>query len=690
MDHDLTTAPGTVADGLQPGGPAPEGAGTGAQAPPRPRDARGAIPGQGSGGGGRDAGDGDAGGGGGGEGDDGAGGRDAVGGETDPSDAPSASGPISTVRLASPGSVVASIPFLFGFHPENSLVVLGVSHSAEGGSFIRHGVRIDLEQVRGQERTTALELAARLRDQDADIAILVAFGPRTATGAKARPDHCRKLMAAFRAQLEAAASEERVTVVDALYTANGRWWSYMCRNNRCCPAAGTVVPAEAPAALAGAFTSRGHTVYASREALDATLDPHPPEILARTAAAAEHLDPTWYDTDAGLSEARRLMDTLLARCGDDPTDPAPRTPRPEGPRAGRRGLSDAATAGLPSATGAGSAASATSGAATARSSQSRLNGRSALPNADTSHAADDSAADYLESPGAAASHAAERSAADYPESRGADGSLAADRSADSRLASPNADASRAPTDRNSLADDFSPHSSDADASQSADHPATDQPGSSPHTSSAVIPAARTARRVTNRIPALGATSEGIPLGALAEPPGSLLAPPVMSDAEAAELLVALLNWRVRDYLACAASTVDSAGRLLRLGAELARRAPHPDLRLAPYALAAWAAWAIGRPAIAQCAVDRALAIDADYKFASLIRAGLHHAIDGEGVRESAASTRRDLFGEAVIDLDAADRGDADRAHTDPDTAPASIPSPRSTKKVPTESDLEIP
>jgi uncharacterized protein DUF4192 len=222
MDHDLTSAPGTVAaDGLRPGGPDTAGAETGAEAPPHPR---GAIPGQAAGG----------------AGDAGAeirGAASAAGPAGSAGSAGSAgpagpAGAVSTVRLASPGSVIASIPYLFGFHPDNSLVVLGVSHSAEGGSFIRHGVRLDLEQVRGQERTTALELAARMRDQDADIAILVAFGPRGATGAKARPDHCRKLMAAFRAQLEAAASEERVTVVDALYSANGRWWSYMCRNNR--------------------------------------------------------------------------------------------------------------------------------------------------------------------------------------------------------------------------------------------------------------------------------------------------------------------------------------------------------------------------------------------------------------------------------------------------------------------------
>jgi len=597
MDHDLTTAPGPVAaDGLRPGGPDTAGAETAGAVSP------------------------------------------GVSRQTEPA---GSAGQVSTVRLASPGSVIASIPYLFGFHPDNSLVVLGVSHSAEGGSFIRHGVRLDLEQVRGQERTTALELAARMRDQDADIAILVAFGPRGATGAKARPDHCRKLMAAFRAQLEAAASEERVTVVDALYSANGRWWSYMCRNNRCCPAAGTVVPADAPAALAGAFATRGHTVYASREALDATLDPHPPEILARTAAAAEHLDPGWYDTDAGLADARKLMDVLLARCGDDAEQAAPRTTRAEGPRAGRRGLSDAATAAL----------------------STHSHG-----SADASDPAD-----------------------------GAE-----------------------PTDSTSPSVSMSSNSEVQTVAGSGDD---DRPSaSSSHTSSAVIPAARAPRRVTNRVPSIAVPSEGVPLGALAEPPGSLLAPPVITDAEAAELLIALLNWRVRDYLACAAATVDSAGRLLRLGAELARRAPHPDLRLAPYALAAWAAWAISRPAIAQCAVDRALAIDPDYKFASLIRAGLHHAIDGEGVRESAASTRRDLFGEDSVepgapadftgtdftgtdftgtDFTGTDFTSTDFTSTDfdttdettaPDTAPAPIPSPRSTKKVPTRSDtdLEIP
>ncbi|NUP50658.1 MAG: DUF4192 family protein [Catenulispora sp.] len=600
--------------------------------------------------------------------------------------------PGATVRLASPGSVVASIPLLFGFHPDNSLVVLGIGGAAGGGRYIRHGVRIDLDEIRGRERAAALELAARLRDHEAEIAILVAFGPRAATGAKARPDHCRKLMAAFRAQIEAAPTEERVTVVDALYTCNNRWWSYMCRNPRCCPTTGTPVPAEAPPALATAMSTRGHTVYPTREALDATLAPYPPDVLARAAAAVEPLDPAWYDTDAGLASARRLMDSLLVRCGDPAAAP---------PAA----ATQAAAASAP----------APNRSRTAAAESPRRRGRSvtvAIPDADAD--ADAAAtrrirAAAAEPPrrGGCATHAAtEASATRRSRSAAAESSSRRGRSASAGTSRPRAAAAESPRRRGlsvtasierppnarALSAEASAKPATASADKAAAAPArrprvaaAEPPRSTRRgpsvtataTADAAIPAARSAGRRANRVPALGARAE--------ETGAANADAPMISDAEVAQLLIALLNWRVRDYLACAAATEDSAKRLLRLCTELARRAPHPELRLAPYALAAWAAWAIGRPSVAQCAVDRALAIDPEYKFASLIRAGLHHAIDGEGVRESAANTRRDLFGEVVVDFD-----------TDPDAAPAPVPSQRSTESVPqntnpdTHTDLEVP
>jgi hypothetical protein len=123
-----------------------------------------------------------------------------------------------------------------------------------------------------------------------------------------------------------------------------------------------------------------------------------------------------------------------------------------------------------------------------------------------------------------------------------------------------------------------------------------------------------------------------------------------SDKEGAALLTALHDWPVRDYLACAAAEEDGAERLLTLAKELARRSPDDEHRLAPYSLAAWAAWALGRPSLAQCAVDRALAVDADYNFASLIRAGLRHGISADSVRTSAESTRRELDGEVALSM----------------------------------------
>ena len=594
---------------------------------------------------------------------------------TAPDPGAATAGPGTTVRLASPGSVVASIPLLFGFHPDNSLVILGIGRSASGGRLIRHGVRIDLAEIRGRERAAALELAGRLRDHDAEIAILVAFGPRGATGAKARPDHCRKLMAAFRAQIEAAPTEERVTVVDAIYTCNGRWWSYMCRNTRCCPSVGTPVPAEAPAGLSTALSARGHTVFPSREALDATLAPYPPEVLARTAAAAEALDPTWYDSDAGLASVRRLMDSLLLRCGDSATSTTSTTSTAS--TAGRSPVpDDGVGAGSGAGSGSGARAVAMRGAPAAVSATAVVatEGDSVVSET-TGPARRRSRAAAAESPrrrGLSATISIEGAAAGMPGSRSQAPDAAAARHTGRRRTSP---AAAIPAPAGSCA-----------RVVAADSPRSTRRGTSATADVAAIPGARSGSR-GHRAPE--------PEAAAGEQPAE--GTTLISDAEAAQLLVALRNWRVRDYLACAAATEDSAERLLRLCTELARRAPHPDLRLAPYALAAWAAWAIGRPSVAQCAVDRALAIDPEYKFASLIRAGLHHAIDGEGVRESAANTRRDLFGEADLDgdLDLKVRLDVDLAvdpeaestpdlgpAPDRDSGPAPVPSQRSTESTP--------
>jgi hypothetical protein len=412
------------------------------------------------------------------------------------------------VRLCSPGSLIASIPFMFGFHPENSLVVLGLNRTV-GRERIQHGIRIGLDQVRGREHEVAADLRVRLRDHDADEALLIAFAPRGATGTKARPDHCRKVMAAMKSQLAAGPIEDHIKVADAIFTSGNRWWSYLCRNKRCCPAGGTMIPAEPPQALVAMFGGNG-PVYASREAMDATFAPY------------------------GVTAVRRVK-TALKKAAED----AAGYVRPIGED------------GVPA--GADGGGDATGGGSTGASA----------------------------GPGRAKAAGKQPTGPAKPGGRGPRGRTAA-------------------------------------------KAASTQPG---WTDEAVLKSHRLADRLLARCRA-----------GVAE----------LSDAEAAALLVGMVEeWRVRDYLACVAFEEERAELLLRLMTELSRRAPDPGWRTTPLSLAAWAAWSLGRTALAQCAVDRALATDSDYHFALLIRAGLQHGISSDAVRASADNTRRALFEEEL-------------------------------------------
>jgi hypothetical protein len=448
------------------------------------------------------------------------------------------------VRLCSPGSVIASIPLMFGFHPENSLVVLGLNRTV-GRERVQHGVRIGLDQVRGREREIAADLVVRLRDHDADEALLIAFAPRGATGPKARPDHCRKLMAAMKTQLAAGPAEDTITVADAIFTSGGRWWSYMCRNKRCCPVGGTMVPTEPPPALVAMFAGQG-PVFASREAMDATFAP------------------------CGVTAARRMKAALRKAAAE-----AVGYVRPGGGAGHGGGARHGGGVGVGDGVGEGAPAG-------------RDGGR---PMVASSGGEGDGGVGDGESIG--------------QPSGMADGGF---------VGAPGGDGGRGVP-----AGGGGPFAGVTDSASDGASGWTDE-------------AVRRAHRLADRL--------------LARCAGGSID---LSDAEAAELLVGMVDeWRVRDYLACVAFEEERAALLLCLMTEVARRAPDSAWRTTPLSLAAWAAWALGRTALAQCAVDRALAADPDYHFALLIRAGLHYGISSEAVRASADNTRRALFPDEIL------------------------------------------
>jgi hypothetical protein len=171
-------------------------------------------------------------------------------------------------RLSTPGDLLAAVPTLCGFWPQESLVVLSLR-----GARRRLGLtmRLDLPPVGGEADVAEL-LAARVAGDGGRHAVVAVFS-----------EHGRA--PALVSALSGALARLGVGVAEALHVQAGRWSSYLCSRS-CCPPEGTPLP-EVDGALALAGTLDGRAVLPSRADLVRSLAP--PRLLA-AAAATQHLD----------------------------------------------------------------------------------------------------------------------------------------------------------------------------------------------------------------------------------------------------------------------------------------------------------------------------------------------------------------------------------------------------------------
>lgn len=178
-------------------------------------------------------------------------------------------------RVSGPAELLQAVPYLLGFHPARSLVLVGLADRR-----VVVNARIDLDDA-GEvvPRTVPAmvnggvgEFVVALYDDDADPT--VPFEPL--------PWHAEALAAAE--VIEGSGCE----LVDVLLVARGRWWSYVCDVPECCPLEGAPLP-DAPSAFAAAATVAGVVVLPDRASVAALLDPEPGrEALVADLAAAEY------------------------------------------------------------------------------------------------------------------------------------------------------------------------------------------------------------------------------------------------------------------------------------------------------------------------------------------------------------------------------------------------------------------
>jgi hypothetical protein len=166
-----------------------------------------------------------------------------------PQTAPAA--PAGPVRVDSPEALLSVVPHLLGFVPEASFVVIGID--PEPPSRVRVTLRYDLPDPPGLG--VAAQVAAHavgiLGSQGSAAVVAVGYGPAA-------------LVDPVAAATRDAAGAAGICLREFLRFEHGRYWSYLCGEEDCCPAAGVPFDPRAHPAVAHATVLPGRAAVAAR------------------------------------------------------------------------------------------------------------------------------------------------------------------------------------------------------------------------------------------------------------------------------------------------------------------------------------------------------------------------------------------------------------------------------------------
>jgi hypothetical protein len=184
------------------------------------------------------------------------------------------------LRVGGPGDLVAAVPYLVGFQPVRSVVVISLR-----GARLRCGLvaRVDVPTPAQVEPWAEGLVSFVLRDNPREVVVLVHHDRPWRAG--------RRPFGPAVDALESRFAAAGVPMKDALYVTADRFWSYTCAEPRCCPPDGTPLAAGRSSAVAAAYVAEGRAPLADRSDVVGQLDAGPPHVLAATREAAyEALD----------------------------------------------------------------------------------------------------------------------------------------------------------------------------------------------------------------------------------------------------------------------------------------------------------------------------------------------------------------------------------------------------------------
>jgi hypothetical protein len=206
-----------------------------------------------------------------------------------------------TMRVSGPSELIEVVPYLLGFAPAESAVIIGLA--ADRVTVV---ARVDLDA--GEDATAAV-MKQVLGHSDAAAVIVYTERP-----------------------VPQWVSQPSASLREALLVSGGRWYSLLCSNPDCCPPEGRAL-AIGTSVVAATAVNLGLAPMSSREEIAATL--RPGEITEDATAAAAQLTPTsardqaWLALDAHAGDVAQLEQhasrylSIAQHCRQDSTAAAP-------------------------------------------------------------------------------------------------------------------------------------------------------------------------------------------------------------------------------------------------------------------------------------------------------------------------------------------------------------------------------
>lgn len=177
------------------------------------------------------------------------------------------------VSLRSPGELADALPYLLGFHPDDSVVLVAL-HGERGrfGGRMRVAIPAEPEAWAGiaDQLAGCLVTASSARGDRPDGALLfLCRDPGPGEDGAAVVEQLRP----FAQLLRTACGEREVPVYEALCVSAGRWWSYVCRGADCCPPEGSALSPPGTSQMAAAAAFAGLRVRGSLKEIESRLVP---------------------------------------------------------------------------------------------------------------------------------------------------------------------------------------------------------------------------------------------------------------------------------------------------------------------------------------------------------------------------------------------------------------------------------